>query len=306
MDNAHERDEAADMRPLSRPRRFTLSARTRRVSVLSAILVLLILGYGTLLTHFDVLERPGEQRFGNAEAENRVELYVEPIAIDPVNDSMQMRISVSPIGTGQNMAQSVPGRDLVLIVRRENQIDHIQIAADRPYPEATFAFDLNDGAVHDYPLDRYTSQIDLSCFEAKSNKAVPIHITNWEGILGFTVRAHQAATFQDEAIHLDFAVSRTGAIKFFGIAAYGAMIVMALSAVTIGTLVFVGARKVEVTLVGAIGAIVFALPAMRNALPGTPPLGVSADILVFFWAELGTVIALGLFVITWARNGPKP
>ncbi|MDB5396258.1 MAG: hypothetical protein JWM91_3764 [Rhodospirillales bacterium] len=80
------------------------------------------------------------------------------------------------------------------------------------------------------------------------------------------------------------------------------MIVMAFSDLTIGTLIFVGVRKIEVTLVGAIGAIVFALPALRNALPGTPPLDVLADVLVFFWAELSAVIALGLFVTAWARN----
>jgi hypothetical protein len=61
-----------------------------------------------------------------------------------------------------------------------------------------------------------------------------------------------------------------------------------------------------VTLVGALGAIVFALPAMRNALPGAPPIGVRADVLVFFWAELGAVIALCLFIAAWVRRGTPP
>jgi hypothetical protein len=84
------------------------------------------------------------------------------------------------------------------------------------------------------------------------------------------------------------------------------MIVVAVGSLTIGTLVFVGIRRIEVTLVGALGAIVFALPALRNALPGAPPLGVRADVLVFFWAELAAVIALSLFIAAWARRGAQP
>jgi hypothetical protein len=84
------------------------------------------------------------------------------------------------------------------------------------------------------------------------------------------------------------------------------MIVLAVCALTTSTLVFVGIRRIEVTLVGVLGAIVFALPAMRNALPGAPPLGVRADVLVFFWAELAAVIAFSLFIAAWARRGAQP
>jgi hypothetical protein len=84
------------------------------------------------------------------------------------------------------------------------------------------------------------------------------------------------------------------------------MIVMMFCALVIGTLVFVGVRRIEVTLVGALGAMIFALPAVRNALPGAPPLGVRADILIFFWAELGAIIALCLFITAWARQGAPP
>jgi len=146
----------------------------------------------------------------------------------------------------------------------------------------------------------------LSCARTGSATALPIRITSWEGIVGYTVRTSPVAGSQPNEVRLHFDIRRTGAIRFFGLAAYGAMVVMALSALTIGALVFVGVRKIEVTLIGAIGAIVFALPALRNALPGAPPLGVLADILVFFWAELGAVIALGLFVIAWAGRGPQP
>jgi hypothetical protein len=43
---------------------------------------------------------------------------------------------------------------------------------------------------------------------------------------------------------------------------------------------------------------------LRNALPGSPPLGVAADIWVFLWTELAAVLALALLVFKWAKAGP--
>jgi hypothetical protein len=129
-----------------------------------------------------------------------------------------------------------------------------------------------------------------------ADRSLPIHVTAWEGVLGFDVRAKSIATQRSDELQLQFAVSRTGAASFFGLAIYAAMLVMMVCALIIGSLVFIGIRQIEATLVSALGAIIFALPAVRNALPGAPPLGVRADILIFFWAELGAIIALCLFI----------
>ena len=97
-----------------------------------------------------------------------------------------------------------------------------------------------------------------------------------------------------------------GAFALFALCAYGAMVVLGLSALAIGILVFAEVRQVDATLIGALAAVAFALPALRSALPGSPPLGVQADVWVFLWAELAVVLALGLVVFQWARAGPHP
>ena len=185
----------------------------------------------------------------------------------------------------------------------------MQIRAGQPLPEVTYDFDLNGGNVSDYPLDRYMALITFAASERTqdgSEKSLPIHVTAWEGILGFSTKAQSVGMQQPDELQLQFAVRRTGAVSFFGIAIYGAMIVMTFCALILGSLVFVGVRRIEVTIVGALGAMIFALPALRNALPGAPPLGVRADILIFFWAELGAIIALCLFIAAWARRGAQP
>jgi hypothetical protein len=84
------------------------------------------------------------------------------------------------------------------------------------------------------------------------------------------------------------------------------MAVLAACALLIGSLIFIGIRRIEATFAGALGAIIFALPALRAAMPGMPPLGIRADVLTFFWAELGAIVALCLFVAAWVRGGARP
>jgi hypothetical protein len=231
---------------------------------------------------------------------------VQPIQIDAVNESMQMRISVVPLSGAK---VTIADRDFLLTIHRGGLVDHVQIQAGQLLPEITLGLDLHEGDVRDYPLDRYVSMMTLGASERAQGgdeKSLPIHVTAWEGVLGFDVKAKSVSSQQSEELQLQFAVSRTGGVAFFGVAIYGAMLVMMLCALIIGSLVFVGIRRIEVTLIGALGAIIFALPALRNALPGAPPLGVRADIFTFFWAELGAVISLCLFIAAWAREGAPP
>jgi hypothetical protein len=283
-----------------------LSPLLRRAIMLAALLIGCVIVYGIILSRFDLSREPGEAELGAPTGKARVALYVQPIQIDAINESMQVRISVVPLSDEKT---TIADRDFLLTIQRGGQIEHVQIQAGQLLPEITFGFDLHGGDVRDYPLDRYVSSMTLAASEKAQDgneKLLPIHVTAWEGVLGFDVKAKSVTSEQSEELQLQFAVSRTGPDSFFGVAMYGAMLVVMLCALTIGSLVFVGIRRIEVALVGALGAMIFALPALRNALPGAPPLGVRADIFIFFWAELGAVIGLCLFIAAWARQGASP
>ena len=283
-----------------------LSLLLRRAILLAALLIGCAIVYGTILAQFDLSREPGEAELGAPAGKARVALYVQPIQIDAVNESMQMRISVMPLPDAK---VTIADHDFLLTIQRGGQVEHVQIQAGQLLPEITFGLDLHDGDVRDYPLDRYISLMTLAASERAQDgneKPLPIHVTAWEGVLGFDVKAKSVSSPQSEELQLQFAVSRTGAVSFFGVAMYGAMFVVMLCALIISSLVFVGIRRIEVPLIGALGAFIFALPALRNALPGDPPLGVQADIFIFFWAELGAVIALCLFIAAWARQGASP
>jgi hypothetical protein len=84
------------------------------------------------------------------------------------------------------------------------------------------------------------------------------------------------------------------------------MLVLAFCALAIGILTFADMCRPEATLIGALAAIAFALPVLRNAMPGSPPLGVAADMWVFLWTELAVVFALVLMVFRWAKSAFVP
>jgi hypothetical protein len=128
----------------------------------------------------------------------------------------------------------------------------------------------------------------------------------WEAVLGYNLHTTSHPGPDQDDVELTTAITRSGAFALFALCAYGAMIVLACCALAVAILTFIDVRGPETTLVGALATIVFALPVLRNALEGSPPLGVGADLRVFLWTELAAVLALALLVFKWAKSGPRP
>ena len=285
-----------------------ISPLLSRAIILAALVTFCLIAYGVMLARLDLAKGPVEVEFGTPPGKAEVRLYLQPTHIDPVNHAIQVRINLLPGSTAAG-ATMISDKSYVVRIHRGEQVEQIAVKAGQPLPEATFEFGLENGNVRDYPFDRYVSSTVLSASASAQDGSVrplAIRATAWEGLFGFTVEAAERPTPHQGELALEFVFSRTGAVAFFSLAIYAAMFFVAICALVIGSLIFIGIRKIEVPFVGALGAMIFALPVMRNALPGAPPLGVRADTFIFFWAELGAIIALCLFITAWARSGAKP
>jgi hypothetical protein len=134
---------------------------------------------------------------------------------------------------------------------------------------------------------------------------VPIRATIWTGVHGWsTVLVGSSTPPPDGKLQLAFRVSRAPVVISVAVIVYALMIMVAACSLSIGGLVFTGVRKVESTIVGALAAMLFSVTVLRNVLPGDPPLGVSADLLIFFWAEIAAAVGLSLLVHAWVKRGP--
>ena len=278
--------------------------RTRRSLALGAVLIALTAGYVVMVRQFDVTELPLERHFG---ATDKVvpagEVYIEPLSIDALNDAMQVRAYVSPSISGSKSDKIASDHDLTLLVTHDSTVEEIKLAAGDHIASSTFEVDLNEGSVARYPFDRYVARLGIELLDGKSSLRLPARITTWEGVLGYNLHTTDQPGPDPDDTQLTTIVTRNGAFALFALCAYGAMLVLAACALTVGVLTFADVCPPEGTLIGALAAIAFALPVLRNAMPGSPPLGVSADMWVFLWTELAVVLALVLLVFKWARSG---
>lgn len=291
----------AEARPPRKPR--------RRAWALLVLVILAALAYLAVLRSFDLAGIPSERRFETGpRAAQRLKIYVEPLSADPVNESMHIRIDAAPGRAMRGTRPDAPDRNLTVILTSGDAVEVRMFRANERMEPTTIRADLTEGSIARYPLDRYRIALRVQAFEGigtgpGTGSPVAETVTVWEGMPGYHIRAKQAPEGGGGGIGLRFDLRRADAQIFFALAAYGAMAVVACSALAISFLVFLGRRKVETTLVSALAALIFALPALRNALPGAPPLGVRADLAVFLWAELAAVMSLALFVLSWARQG---
>lgn len=281
--------------------------RIMQLLALGAVLIALTGGYVLMARQFNVTELPSERHFGAIDQVVPAgEVYLEPISIDALNDAMQVRAYVSPSLSESKSAHSAPGRDLTLLVSHDNTVEEVKLAAGDHIASSTFEVDLSEGSVTHYPLDAYVARIDVQLLDGKSSLRLPARVTMWEGVLGYSLHTTSQPGPDPDDVQLTTAITRSGAFALFALCAYGAMLVLGGCALAIGVLTFIDVRRAEATLIGALAAITFALPVLRNALPGSPPLGIQADMWVFLWTELASVLSLALLVFKWAKSGPSP
>ena len=278
-----------------------------RLALFTAVLTLSA-GYLLLLWNSAATDIPQERSLaGPGPAASRVRMYLEVAGIDPVRDAVQIRLTMEPGVAGSDGSPALPDRDLTFLIAHDNGGERVEVHARQPAPTTTVELDLHGGNVADYPFDAYHADVWLRCtgaLPAAARETLPVDLTIWERSLGFRVRTNIEGAGEQERLTFDIRRSRSFMVS--AVSAYGAMLVLACGALTIGVLAAARVRRAEPTMVGALSAVVFALPALRNALPGTPPLGVTADVLVLFWAELAAVLALAMLIATWARTGPRP
>jgi hypothetical protein len=299
------------MSELDQPGPPSKDARRGRTVALALMLVLLGSGYALLFSIFYRQAPPFEKTFQEEEsAKAPLEMYLEVVRVDPVREAIEVRVDFSR-STGPD-GRHFPGTspiDLMVDVSDGADVQEIKLQAGQPTPSKSLELAVT-GDLRNYPLDRYTGQLWIRAFAGKDptgGVATPVHLRTWEDIDGWTVTMSKNDLAANETgLALKLAAQRPPAQIFFVFLLCAAMVLIACSALTVGSLIFLGARKIDDTFVGALAAMVFSVPALRSVFPGAPPLGVRADDFVFLWVQIAVILGLTLSVGTWAERGPRP
>jgi Domain of unknown function (DUF4436) len=279
--------------------------RTIRLLMIGALLIALTAGYLMVLRNFNVSEQPGERMFGAADSVAAAEVYLEPLSVDATNEGMQLRAYLSPNLSDAKNARAGADRDLTLLITHDKTVEEMKLAAGAHMASSTFEVDLHDGSVTQYPFDSFVARVDVQLLDGRTSLSLPARIAVWEGALGYNLHTTTESGADPNDVRLAIAISRGGAIILLALCGYAIMLVLGFCAMVMGVLTFINVRPPETGLIGSLAAFAFALPVLRGILPGSPPLGVTADMWVFLWAEMVNVLALALVVFKWAHAGPR-
>jgi hypothetical protein len=278
-----------------------------RAALLGALLLVAALLYVAVFTVLYGVAPNTEREFAEAGSEPPLNIYVTLVDMDPVREQLLVHLDFATIeGPHGAHYPGVPPRDMIVHVGDGNSVQDITLEAQRSAAPVTLRVSLR-GSVGDYPLDRYDGRISVSTSEtAEEGAPQAVRLMVWPVLSNWTVDTGRANLVHETGVDLNVHITRPSSFVVIAIAVYTAMALVGLSGLTIGGLVFLGIRRIDAALTGTLAAMVFAVPALRGALPGVPPLGGHADVLVFVWVELAVILGLTLFVITWARRGPPP
>lgn len=168
------------------------------------------------------------------------------------------------------------------------------------------------GQPKDYPFDAYYAPLTLSVSIPETEDGVthylgvPLAVDIFTDTPGYAVEVSEAA--EEDAYDIGYAdllieVQRSEPVFAFTLFLMAMQWILALVAFLVALVIFVQKRKVSIPNFGWLWALVFAQIALRNAMPGAPPVGALVDFLSFFWV-LGIIVAAMLvLVIIWIFRG---
>ncbi|KAJ3268447.1 hypothetical protein HDV01_002749 [Terramyces sp. JEL0728] len=219
-------------------------------------------------------------------------------AASSVNVTNQV-ISFSPTTLTLNLATSVQAAVNYSIVINGKSTDYKD--AKDFLQQVTSAIPITQADTVAYPFDSYYTEVSIMIKDFASQQPIPFsydfsgEIDLWRSdIESYQVNGQFNGPPNERLFTIT--LKRTVITILFSIFLYLIMWVLSGAAFLVTLSIWTRGRKVEPPTIAAVGAILFALPNIRNAQPGAPAVGCNADILAFFPCMLLVTasVAMGL------------
>jgi Domain of unknown function (DUF4436) len=160
-----------------------------------------------------------------------------------------------------------------------------------------------------YPLaadEQKTEDVEKKTEAATTSEDdIPIGVDFFGSIPGFKIDAAKSKESTDDYVGIDMTISRASTTKFFSFFVMSMMWGLTIGVMFLTLSVVLRGRKVELAMFSFTAALLFAFAAVRNAQPGTPPIGTYSDFISFFWAEVIIALCLIILVFTWLLRPAK-
>jgi len=276
-----------------------------RILILIFVAVIIVAEIGTFISRSQTASRdarPAVYRTAQAATgQNRIIVEAKILEISPASGSESIRLTVVPQGsysdahgelaTPMNLdADGYSGGSITLP------------AHEVPAP---VQINLNmKGDLSQYPVDHYSSTLLVNLRPViagvVTRQDVPTVLTINSSQHDWKTSSKEILT-RDGAIVVQLNAQRGGASVAFAFFEMLIMALLACIAVAITYAAIVNPKPLEFSLFVWLGAMLFALPAIRGTMPGVPGVGTVADYAVFFWCLIAVASCLITAAITYIR-----
>ena len=264
----------------------SISARHLLIGCLAVLLGIAASVSGYIASRHSTIQ---ESYFGDPDNPDRVDVTVWITRIDATAQTFYMTImDVRPVGSVADGAGNF-AKDATLFTNAigGNWRATIQGGDSAPDVEQRIAV---SGIATDYPFDRYISNIELHVADADGTE-LPTSITVLNTDSFFRVSTAQGRAPSGGTM-IDLNIRRSMPTLVFAIFIMVLMLGLALAAAVAAHYVLYWKRGLVWGACSMLAGILFALIPLRNAVPGTPPIGSVIDFGSFFVAE--AIISLSL------------
>ena len=275
---------------------------------------------------------------------NHIEVDVKLISIDANKGDVVARLEFLPKGNFTTDEGSTLARELKLYVNSANGKQELDFPKGKRMNPMEVVVNMFDGLVTDYPFDKHSAFLEMYFLPAKEaakeksaeapkpaptptpatgeeqkkeegekkaeaekpdENEIPIGVDFVGSIPGFKIDAAKSKESTGDYVGIDMTIARASTTKFFSLFVMTMMWGLTLGVIFLTLSVVLRGRKVELAMFSFTAALLFAFAAVRNAQPGTPPIGTYSDFISFFWAEVIIALCLIILVFTWVLRPAK-
>jgi xanthosine utilization system XapX-like protein len=170
---------------------------------------------------------------------------------------------------------------------------------------------LKNGDVEDFPFDGFDSRVTVSLrYSDFPTQVPPVGLVADGSIQNFNIDPvidSGVDNFGIPTTAVRFSIGRSSLNKGFAVFLIGMMWLLSLSAVGVAIDLIIRKEAVSESILGMLVGLLFALPALRNSIPGAPPIGAMIDILGFFWnmafVGIAALMMMGWYLIKQTEAG---
>jgi hypothetical protein len=269
------------------------SGMGRIIVIVVGILCVVFYVLGLMMFHNDAGADTADLQKGTL-PKDHLTMQIRVASIDPTKESAVLAITPLPEGGMTDDEGYSAKEDIEFDIVTDDGTKTVKIKAGDPMTTTQVPISAS-GEVSQYPGDSYEGDIEL-------DSDTPMAISAESHIQAYTADMTLDDHSKPTEMTINFEFTRSLSIRIFAWFVMGLIALVALLALSVAIGVAGRGFKFEFGMIGWVGALLFVLPAIRNALPGQPPIGTIGDFAIFFWAEIFVVLSLITLVVTWYRR----